>query len=146
MIKVAPLHLLLVNSSSMIIILVTKVEPILLDDLLVGAVIVSLRVVVVVVWCFGEDDCKTSFKMPVDVTVQEPSSWIIGLETNDHSAPSNTNDIATGRVLVVQSDAVARLDNVERMPMQMERMSDPVECTMNVQLNNLIARYDERIL
>ena len=47
-----------------------QVLPVLCKDL-------GLRSASASIGSFGEDDGKTGFKMPVNVTVQEPGSWII---------------------------------------------------------------------
>lgn len=62
--------------------------------------------------------------MPINVAVEEPGARVVRIETEGHIIASNTDvdDITPDRVGVVVRRAPCHANDVEGMPVQMERV------------------------
>jgi len=90
---------------------------------------------------FGEDHCHSLSEMPVNMAMKDPRARIICLKSEGHVPPINPYDVAARRVDIVWNDLVRGLDNVEVMPVKMERMGTrKVTTARDGNLDNLIRR------
>jgi len=69
-------------------------------------------------------DGKSMFEMPVDMTMQEPWTRVVGGETDGNIIPSEAciDHITTRRINVIVSVATRAPNNIKVVPMQMEWM------------------------
>jgi len=75
-------------------------------------------------YVFSKDESETKVKMPVNVTMQEPRTWVIGFEANGNviAWTANADYIPNDGIVVVVIRAVRTADNGEIMAVKMERM------------------------
>ena len=66
---------------------------------------------------FSQDDSKAGLEVPINMTMEEPWTGIIGPETNRNVVPhlTNVNCIADDGVVVIVMSLTSTTDNVERM-------------------------------
>ena len=64
-----------------------------------------------------ELEINSRFKMPVNVTVKEPGTWIVGAETEGHIVlgASDAQNITSDRIRVIVCRATRRPYDVERV-------------------------------
>jgi len=110
-----------------------EVFPVLRSNLRLGSSnVVSRRL--------GENDGKAGFKMPVDVTMQEPSTGVSREESERRITAVNRIDITPEGVDEVGVVIVGRANDIEGVTVQVERMSSS---SWNGNFDQLVLWEDE---
>jgi len=94
----------------------------------------------IILWSFSKGNSKTSFQMPVNVTMQEPRSWVVGEESECSVSTINGVHITTKWVHEVEVHIVGWEDDIEGMTVQMEWMAT---ITRNSHLDQTVLRKNE---
>jgi hypothetical protein len=81
-------------------------------------------------------------KMPVNVTMKEPRTSVVGRESDRHiiTGITNTNNVPPWGIDVVVSGTSGATNNIECVAMQMDRMGSPYSTSGHGQFDSGIER------
>jgi len=113
----------------------TEFPPLFGDDLRLITSDVVLR-------GFTHDDGETDFQMPINVAMEDPWAWVVCEEADSSVATVDSHDITLDGILEVPDVRVGRLDDIERVAVEMERVSTR---TGDVNFDGLVARENEQV-
>jgi len=91
----------------------------------------------------GEHDGEANFQVPIDVTVKEPGTGIVGDESEGRvvrNGRSSRHNVANNRIDKVVGRVASTADHMEVVPVEMEGVRSTWRTAGNADLDDLVGR------